>query len=177
MAATEPPTDKLSEDQRACLRRVFDHMSSKDIARELDVSPHTVDQRLKVAMRTLGVDSRVKAAQILAESEQNDPYQRLVYQRPDIAEPALPASEMVPADQAGTHDDHAELTMREAQLPYQAFAPATTQGLTMPFPAIAGEKNDLTAIARLGWIAGIAFASALAFGAILTGLEALTRLT
>ena len=61
--------NKLSEAQRICLRMVFMHMSSKDIARELGISPHTVDQRLKGAMQILGVDSRVEAARILARHE------------------------------------------------------------------------------------------------------------
>ncbi|MDB5686576.1 MAG: LuxR family transcriptional regulator, partial [Rhizorhabdus sp.] len=52
---------KLSEGQRACLRRVLMHMSSKDIARELDISPHTVDQRLRVAIQTLGAANRFEA--------------------------------------------------------------------------------------------------------------------
>ena len=37
--------EKLTEAQRVCLRMVLMHLSSKDIARELGISPHTVDQR------------------------------------------------------------------------------------------------------------------------------------
>ena len=53
----------LPEHQRVCLRKVLEHKSSKEIAIELGISPHTVDQRLKAAMQTLGVGSRVAAAQ------------------------------------------------------------------------------------------------------------------
>jgi hypothetical protein len=66
---------------------VFEHMSSKDIARSLSISPHTVDQRLRLAMRTLGVASRVEAARLLAdaEGEHHVGYQGLIYQTPGIA--------------------------------------------------------------------------------------------
>lgn len=81
----------LTEGQRACLRMVLRHMSSKDIARALSISPHTVDQRIRLAMKTLGVTSRIEAARLLAAAEPG--YQGLIYQSPDIdpADGAPPA--------------------------------------------------------------------------------------
>ena len=76
----------LGEGQRDCLRLVFQHRTSKQIARELGISSHTVDQRLKAAMRILRVSARVEAAQILAAYEQGNLYQPLVHQSPDIAQ-------------------------------------------------------------------------------------------
>jgi DNA-binding CsgD family transcriptional regulator len=81
----------LTEGQRDCLRLVFNHMKSKDIARVLDVSPHTVDMRLRTAMKTLGVTSRIEAARLLVQAESGgettpDLYQPLIYQAPDVAE-------------------------------------------------------------------------------------------
>lgn len=60
---------RLSEGQKDCLRMVLAHMTSKEIARHLGVSSHTVDQRLRYAIRTLGARTRMQAALILAEAE------------------------------------------------------------------------------------------------------------
>jgi IS30 family transposase len=69
---------KISEGQRACLRMVLQHMSSKDIARALNISPHTVDQRLKLAMRTLGAATRwrppVSSMRWRMKKDTNRPY-------------------------------------------------------------------------------------------------------
>ena len=86
----------LTDGQRDCLRLVYNHMKSKDIARVLGVSPHTVDMRLRTAMRTLGVASRIEAARLLVQEEsggettpdQHQPqYQSLIYHAPDVAGP------------------------------------------------------------------------------------------
>lgn len=48
MSATTPDPARIAEltdSRRACLRLVYRHMSSKDIARGLGISPHTVDAR------------------------------------------------------------------------------------------------------------------------------------
>ncbi|MEY2882969.1 MAG: hypothetical protein RL490_693, partial [Pseudomonadota bacterium] len=80
-----PRVAQLTEGQRDCLRLVYNHMTSKDIARVLGVSPHTVDMRLRTAMKTLNVDSRIDAARLLAQDEAGgftapDVYQPLIYQ-------------------------------------------------------------------------------------------------
>lgn len=83
---------KIPQGQRDCLMLVLGHMSSKEIGRELGISSHTVDQRVKQAMRTLGASSRVEAARIVAALEEQEPYQPLVNQRPDIdVRPRRPA--------------------------------------------------------------------------------------
>jgi DNA-binding CsgD family transcriptional regulator len=74
----------LSEGQRACLRMVLRHMSSKEIARALGISRHTVDQRLRLAIRTLEVGNRIDAARALAAHEGTDAYQPAVHQPPHI---------------------------------------------------------------------------------------------
>jgi DNA-binding CsgD family transcriptional regulator len=61
--------DRLTEKQRECLRLVYAHMSSKEIAQKLGVEPGTVDQYVKAAMRILGVGERRTAARMLAEHE------------------------------------------------------------------------------------------------------------
>jgi DNA-binding CsgD family transcriptional regulator len=60
---------RLTDKQRECLRLVYAHMSSKEIAQQLGVEPGTVDQYVKAAMRILGVSERRAAARMLAEHE------------------------------------------------------------------------------------------------------------
>ena len=77
---------KLSPGQLDCLRLVDQHLSSKEIAAELKISPHTVDQRIRQALGILGVERRTQAARLVAQY--SGPYQRLIHQSPYIpAEP------------------------------------------------------------------------------------------
>ena len=92
---------RVTEGQRACLRMVLRHMSSKDIARTLGISRHTVDQRLKLAMKTLGATSRVEAARTLAAMEGTDEYQRLTYQASDIESAGPRPSPHAPVREGG----------------------------------------------------------------------------
>ena len=61
--------ERLSAAQRQSLRLVYRHHNSKEQARLLGISPHTVDERIKGALRILGVASRFEAARMLAEVE------------------------------------------------------------------------------------------------------------
>lgn len=53
---------RLTDKQRACLDRLLEHKTSKQIARELGVSKYTVDQRITAARLTLGASDRGDAA-------------------------------------------------------------------------------------------------------------------
>src|SRR3990170_6087932 len=53
---------KLSSGQLACLQLVDQHLSSKEIAQELGISSHTVDQRVRGALHVLGVERRDQLA-------------------------------------------------------------------------------------------------------------------
>ena len=171
--------DKLTEAQRVCLRMVLMHLSSKDIARELGISPHTVDQRLRMAIQALGVANRFEAARILARYESQTPYQSAVYQTPHIA----PASVHASIDLSDIHgvrqgnEAYQGSAVREEQIAFRtpAFATGGTF-VNLPFPTPGRERNDLNIVQRLGWIVSIAIASALAFGGLLAGLDALKHL-
>ena len=52
----------LTERQRQVLDLLIEHKSSKEIARVLGISPHTVDQRIRFAREKLGARSRGEAA-------------------------------------------------------------------------------------------------------------------
>lgn len=90
-----PRVKLLTEGERECLRLVYQHMTSKDIARQLGVSHHAVDMRLRQAIRKLEVVSRIDAARALiaeegisaTESTESD-YQSLIYQAPELEENA-----------------------------------------------------------------------------------------
>ncbi len=72
----------LTEGQKACLRLVVQHQTSKEIARTLGISPFTVDQRLDAARRKLNATSRKDAARLFATLDQGGIYQPLVYETP-----------------------------------------------------------------------------------------------
>ena len=76
---------RLSPGQLECLRLVNQHLSSKEIAAELQISPHTVDQRIRGALQILGVERRAQAARIVAQH--GEPYQRLIHQSPHVEIP------------------------------------------------------------------------------------------
>jgi len=62
---------RLTEQQRVCLRYVYAHMTSKEIAPHLGIEPGSVDQHIKAAMRVLGAPDRRAAARMLAAYEAN----------------------------------------------------------------------------------------------------------
>jgi len=64
---------RLTPGQLDCLRLVDQHLNSKEIAVELHISPHTVDQRIRQALQILGVERRAQAARIVARN--SGPYQ------------------------------------------------------------------------------------------------------
>jgi DNA-binding CsgD family transcriptional regulator len=76
----------LSEGQKACLRLVDDHHTSKEIARLLGISPFTVDQRLDAARRKLNAATRKDAAKIFASFEKGILSEPFVYE-PQRIEP------------------------------------------------------------------------------------------
>lgn len=178
---------RLTEGQRECLRLVYRHLSSKDIARELGISPHTVDARLRAAIRVLGSANRTDAALQLAAHE-GDAYQPLVYQSPYIVPSGQPASIDPTTDGGQPANDQADAyDLPHTSAPRQrrvaeavaSFDLGGFDHLASSRPAVRlwGGRNDLSPLARIGVVMAIAIGSALAFGAILSGLESLARLS
>jgi DNA-binding CsgD family transcriptional regulator len=54
----------LTAKQREVLDLLIEHKTSKEIARQLGISPHTVDQRIQFAKEKLGASSRSEVAQL-----------------------------------------------------------------------------------------------------------------
>ena len=67
--AADPDIDHLTPRERECLRLVYEHLSSKQIARQLGISKHTVDTHVDKARQRLGATDRYDAARRMAASE------------------------------------------------------------------------------------------------------------
>ena len=68
-----PSSDILNDREKQALRLLIEGHDAKSIARELNLSVHTVNERLRSSRRKLGVSSSREAARLLAVSEQSDP--------------------------------------------------------------------------------------------------------
>ena len=164
---------RLNKGQLDCLRLVDQHLSSKEIAGELGISPHTVDQRIRQALQILGVERRAQAARLVAEH--GGAYQRLIHQSPYIpAEPqsghpeAAVSHQIRHADRAGEVGGAGFLTEQRPA----SFWPS----LQPPFATRSHPRNEMSVGQRLFWIAAIAIGAAFSAGMYLAGLESLARL-
>lgn len=159
----------LSEGQRECLRLVAQHRSSKEIARELNISPFTVDKRLEQALRKLGVSNRWEAARLYSL------YEGVVYEPSTIEDfgEAAPFSFRL-TDWEGTATGGANEAPIEVGKPVAEMVPVTW--LALPFPRTRGEKNELTTTQRLLWAAAICVIGIMASALLLVALESLGRL-
>ena len=164
---------RLSPGQLDCLLLVDQLLSSKEIANELKISPHTVDQRIRQSLATLGVERRAHAARIVVRYK--GPYQRLIHQSPYIAgdgEPGHPEGaisyQIRHADRAGGAGEVGLLT---EQRPASFWSP-----LQPPFATRSNPRNEMSVGQRLFWIVTIAIGAAFSAGMYLAGLESLARL-
>jgi DNA-binding CsgD family transcriptional regulator len=164
---------RLTPGQLDCLRLVDQHLSSKEIAAELSISPHTVDQRIRQALHTLGVERRSQAARIVAQY--SGPYQRLIHQSPYIpGEPQSGHPEAAVSHQirhAGRAGETGGASFLTEQRPV-SFRPS----LQPPFATRSNPRNEMSVGQRLFWIAAIAIGAAFSAGMYLAGLESLARL-
>lgn len=102
----------LSERERQCLRLVFGHMGSKEIARELGLSAHTVDGHLRTALRKLELPSRRDAARWLAAVE--PPPQRLTTEPVSIASTRTAAASLPMQSAVGEAGTQASLALHDS---------------------------------------------------------------
>ncbi|WP_294171629.1 helix-turn-helix transcriptional regulator [uncultured Sphingomonas sp.] len=177
-SAGEPPAHaaervgRLSEGQLQVLRLVDEHLNSKEIAAELGISPHTVDQRIRGAIKTLGVSKRQEAARLVAQAQ---PYQRLIHQPSHIDEPGEPGEtdgaisfQIRHADRAGGVGPIG-LETEQGTLVSRPF-------LVPPWSTRSHPRNEMSVGQRLLWILSIAMGASFSAGMYLAGLESLARL-
>ncbi|MET0375220.1 MAG: helix-turn-helix transcriptional regulator [Rhizorhabdus sp.] len=167
---------KLTESQRAYLRLVLAHQSSKQIAQTFGISAHTVDKRIKEAMRILGVDTRIEAARILASEEGNPARRELGPQSPDLAQTlVLPPSSVTGDIGHGISTTSSGVTLREDLAGYGA-SHRHAAGIPLPIPTQDRPTNTLSILQRAGWMIGLIIGLAIATGILLSGLSALSTL-
>jgi DNA-binding CsgD family transcriptional regulator len=77
----------LTDKQRQVLDLLIQYKTSKEIARRLEISPHTVDQRIEFAKRKLGARSRKDLA--VQYRQMVEIYDHLTYEFSRIGSPPL----------------------------------------------------------------------------------------
>lgn len=165
--------EKLSIGQLDCLRLVKEHLSSKEIAARLQISPHTVDQRIRQALSILKVERRSQAARVVAQY--SEAYQRLIHQAPYIEPEGGPIhSEMAVGHQIRHADRAGEAG--EAGFKTEQRLASFRSSLQPPFATRSNPRNEMSIGQRLFWIAAIAAGAAFSAGMYLAGLESLARL-
>ena len=175
--------DRLTEPQKDCLRLVASLRSSKEIARILDISPHTVDQRLKRAQSILGASSRAEAARMFAKHEQLHAteypalYDDLVYQSSGLPryryarDERASSGEWNPPEVRGQNELHDE----QAFFSHETFQSAPSSSfLSVLFEA--RRENNLSIPVRAGLILLIMIVGLLAFALLVNLAEGLSRL-
>ncbi|HET9637761.1 MAG TPA: helix-turn-helix transcriptional regulator [Allosphingosinicella sp.] len=166
---------RLTDQQRACLRHVYAHRTSKEIAPILGIEPGSVDQHIKAAMRTLDVGDRRTAAKVFAEYEGREDSPAVAYPPPNSRSPTDPYNFVPPIVSGWQPHEPAGGSMREEQAFFRVATPGGSP--TFQLPMGSSKPGDLNWATRLMWIAVIAIGVALAFGALVSAIEALGRLT
>lgn len=164
---------RLSSGQLDALLLVDQHLSSKEIAVELGISPHTVDQRIRGALHILGVERRSQAARLVTQF--HEPYQRLIHQSPHIegGEPSghpggAVGFQIRHADRAGKADGLGVITEQRSGVSWSS--------LPLPFATRSRPRNEMSVVPRLVWIVLIAMGATFSVGMYLAGLESLARM-
>lgn len=137
------------------MRHVYKQKNSKQIARLMEVSPHTVDERVRKVLKKLNVANRIEAAQLLADRGAFDyalPQPPLRYQLANIG------------TNAPQHD-----------APHGS--PRGMFDIGAPFPTPSQPVNRHRGMERIIWPILIAFATVLAFSGLYSILAGLSRVT
>lgn len=173
---------RLSDGEVACLKMVASGMQSKEIARALSISPHTVDMRLRSAMTKLKAPSRFVAAQTVAEffndnndkSVGNDPI-NLIHQNLRIPlSPISPHGRSSPAD-SNAAEDRSQITDHSAESLQGSEPWNRGRRLSQAVAAFFGEENRLGAGQRTLLIFAMAAAIAIGFGTLVNAALGLSQ--
>jgi DNA-binding CsgD family transcriptional regulator len=166
---------KLTPAQCECLRLVFAHKSSKEIAIELGKSPFAIDKRIERAIRTLGVENRIEAARLLDQYERAGPYERLACEPPQLAGPDARAI-LIPSQSAeGSDGERVRDSNTIGTGPPDDWLAPRRRGFKWPLPSTGDQRNDLTIIEQLVWIAIGTLVFIVALVLALAGAESLQR--
>lgn len=174
--------ERLTQGQIAVLQLVLQLRSSKEIGRELGISHHTVDQRLKRAQSILGVASRYEAARLYVASSkrldaQNDVWGDLVYQSSELPIHPFPPIAAASPGEWNPAGDGGSPELRETQAQY--FASDFGKSEKPSWYSVlfeASRSNELTPTARTAVIALIMFTSVLGLSALIGLAEGMSRI-
>lgn len=176
------PLARLNDGQLDVVRLVAQHKSSKEIGRELGISHHTVDQRLKRVQVILGVSGRSEAARLYSAALATAPiapdkaWGELVYQTPDLPEPGSISDENPSPGEPNRLVDRSAATLQQSQAAYTATAGWRDRRPWYSVLLEAGRTNDLTPLARTLCIGAIMFAAVFSLAAIVSLAEGLSRI-
>ena len=155
---------ELTEGQKACLRLVAQHYTSKEIARELGISHFTVDQRLDAARRKLNAPSRKDAAKIFAAFEMRAISQPFVYE----------ASQSLVYETSPL--ETTQFDLNQSSTPSRKKQKLATLFSLHFLPPIGGERHELSSKEILVHVLNIAFFSTLVMAFVVVVLTGTFRL-
>lgn len=174
---------QLTQAQIDVLTRVTQFKSSKQIARELGISHHTVDQRIRSVIDKLGVETRADAARAFIEARDYKHLAHdgicgtLAYQAPDLDIPSYFADQKLSSGEWNPADDRQEQQLKETQALY--FAGDSKAQSQLSWASVltkADRQNDLTALGRTICIILTMLLTLLVVGALVGLAEGLSRL-
>lgn len=177
------PIDQLTTKQLEALKLVADYRSSKEIARELDLSSHAVDERLKRVQAILGVSGRAEAARLYRHSTENtssatseEAWGDLTYGSPGLcAEAATGDEEPSPGERNRSGDE--PMSLQQPQAAYVGDWVEETP--TRSFFSVlfeAGRQNDLSPLARTVCIGGLTSLAIMTMAVAVSLAEGLSRI-
>jgi DNA-binding CsgD family transcriptional regulator len=174
------PLASLSKGQVEVLALVAQYKSSKEIARALNISPNTVDQRLKRVQALLGTNGRFEAARLYTSAMRGggtpELWGDLVYQPSDLSSASDPA---IAAASAGLEDRTVggATFMRQPQASLaNGFRSWDEERSWTSIFLEAGRPNELSWLARTAVVGGSALVAVLALAAVVALAEGLSRI-
>lgn len=142
----------LTPRERECLRLVYERRTTKEIARDLALSPGTVFRYIKDAQTKLDAPNRRVAAEMVHHFEA-------------VGRPPM---------EMGGSGDWVEPSGEPAPSEGHSLLPETTSWL--PIRKRGSQHNDLSPSTRIAWVFAIAFALAIGFGMLATGAHVVSIL-
>ncbi len=181
MGPGRPEPGELREIHKECLRLAGRHYSSKEIARMLGISKHTVDQRLRHATLQMGASNRFEAARKFCDQDQAQSllgqYDPILYDAPYIPVNGPGATTAKPGRDQDQLTGTGGQPLQDAQMPYSIGDLSSIETLLLKSVST-GEVLPTTLSLRMKslLVIGIAAVSLLAFGAAVAALEVLSRI-
>ncbi|HMO74442.1 MAG TPA: helix-turn-helix transcriptional regulator [Sphingopyxis sp.] len=174
---------QLTAGEIVCLDAVTAGLASKEIARNLDVSPHTVDARLKSACAKLGTKSRFVAAKILSDcrdreapSEAGGSDTKLAYEILGLHSGGGDGDERPSAGEGDGPDDLEQAKLLDPDARRVSGSGRSWLEASHPIAKFFGGENRQSIGWRILVIIAMAIGSSIAFSALLNGFVGMSRI-